>query len=192
MAFELPKLPYAIDALAPHISKETLEYHHGKHHAAYVKKLNELVAGTKFERIPLEEIVRTADGSIFNNAAQHWNHSFYWQCMKPGGGDEPSGALADAIRNSFGNFQNFRGEFSKAAAGHFGSGWAWLVRTSDGSLRVEATHDAENPLVHRRHPLLTCDVWEHAYYIDYRNDRAKYVEAFWQLVNWEFVASNLR
>lgn len=193
MAFELPKLPYAMDALAPHISAETLEFHHGKHHAAYVNNLNNLVKGTRFEHMSLDQIVKSAEaGPVFNNAAQHWNHSFYWLSMKSAGGGEPAGALAEGIRKAFGDFLSFKKKFTEAAVGHFGSGWAWLVRNADGSVAVESTHDADNPLRHNQKPLLTCDVWEHAYYIDYRNARAKYVEAFWNIVNWDFAAANLK
>ncbi len=193
MAFELPKLPYAMDALAPHISAETLEYHHGKHHAAYVNNLNNLVKGSKFEGSSLEEIVKGAGpGGLFNNAAQHFNHSFYWNSLKPRGGGEPGGALGDAIQKAFGDFKSFREKFTAAATGHFGSGWAWLVKNADGSLAVESTHDADTPIAHGRKPLLTCDVWEHAYYIDYRNARAAYLDAFWKIVNWGFAAENMK
>jgi len=193
MAFELPKLPYAKNALAPYLSEETLEYHYGKHHAAYVKKLNELIANTKFANMPLEEIIRTADqGPVFNNAAQHWNHSFYWNCLAPKAGGAPSGALAAAIERNFKSFEDFTKEFSEAAVETFGSGWAWMVQRKDGSLAIEKASNAENPLVRNERPLLCCDVWEHAYYIDYRNERPKYVEAFWHLVNWQFVASNMK
>jgi Fe-Mn family superoxide dismutase len=193
MAFTLPPLPYAKDALAPHISAETLEFHHGKHHAAYVKKLNELVEGTKFADMELEKIIKTAGpGPVFNNAAQHWNHSFYWNCMKPKGGGEPSGQLADSIRKAFGGFKEFKEKFSEAAVTQFGSGWAWLVKGSDGSLAIEKTPNADTPIMHDKPTLLTCDVWEHAYYIDYRNARPTYVEAFWNVVNWDFVASNMK
>jgi superoxide dismutase, Fe-Mn family len=193
MAFELPKLPYAKNALAPYLSEETLEYHYGKHHAAYVKKLNELIANTKFVNMPLEEIIKTADrGPIFNNAAQHWNHSFYWNCLAPKGAGEPGGALATAIERDFKSFKEFTKEFSEAAIEEFGSGWAWLVQRRDGSLAIEKASNADNPLVRNERPLLACDVWEHAYYIDYRNARPKYVEAFWHVVNWNFVASNMK
>jgi superoxide dismutase, Fe-Mn family len=192
MAFELPKLPYAKNALAPHISEETLEFHHGKHHAAYVAKLNELVANTKFANMPLEEIVRTSEGAIFNNAGQHWNHSFYWNCMAPKAGGSPSGALAAAIDKHCKSFEQFKKDFGEAAVGQFGSGWAWLVQKNDGSLAIEKTSNAENPMTRGLRPLLTCDVWEHAYYIDYRNARAKYVESWWNVVNWQFVASNMK
>jgi superoxide dismutase, Fe-Mn family len=193
MAFELPKLPYPQSALAPHISRETLEYHYGKHHAAYVKKLNELIAKTDFAEMALEEIIRRAEkGPIFNNAAQHWNHSFYWRCLSPEGGGEPKGDLKLAIDRYFNSFTEFAKEFSHSAIEQFGSGWAWLVQKNDGSLTIAATSNAENPVTGDERALLTCDVWEHAYYVDYRNDRAKYVEAFWNVVNWEFVASNMK
>ena len=193
MAHELPNLPYAHDALAPHISKETLEFHHDKHHATYVTNLNNLVKGGKFENQSLEQIVKEAgSGPIFNNAAQHFNHSFYWNSLKPRGGGQPGGRLADAIKKSCGDFEAFKKKFTETAVGHFGSGWAWLVQNPDGSLAIEGGHDADNPLVHNKRPILTCDVWEHAYYIDYRNARAKYVEAFWNIVNWEFAESNLK
>ncbi len=192
MAFELPQLPYAMDALAPYISKETLEFHHDKHHAAYVNRLNELIKGTNHERQSLEEIIRTSEGALFNQAGQHFNHSFYWKCMAPKAGGEAKGPVADAIGKAFGDFGAFKKQFSDIAAGHFGSGWAWLIRDKDGSLKVVATHDAGTPVAQGQTPLLTCDVWEHAYYIDYRNARAKYVEAFWNLINWEFVNQNLK
>jgi len=193
MAFELPPLPYAKNALAPHLSEETLEYHYGKHHAAYVAKLNELVANTKFAAMPLEEIVKSADkGPLFNNAAQHWNHSFYWNCLAPKAGGTPDGDLAAAIKRDFKSFEDFVAQFGNAAVSQFGSGWAWLVRKNDGSLAIESSANAENPLTRNLHPLLVCDVWEHAYYIDYRNARAKYVEAFWKVVNWKFVAANMK
>jgi Fe-Mn family superoxide dismutase len=193
MAFELPNLPYAMDALAPHISRETLEFHHGKHHATYVTNLNNLIKGTKFENSSLDEIIKNAGpGGLFNNAAQHFNHSFYWTSLKPRGGGQPGGQLGDAVKKAFGDFEAFKKKFTDAAVTHFGSGWAWLVKNSDGSIAVEATHDADNPVAHGKKPLLTCDVWEHAYYIDYRNARAKYVEAFWNIVNWEFAESNLK
>jgi Fe-Mn family superoxide dismutase len=188
MKFELPELPYPKNALEPHISAETLEYHHGKHHAAYVSKLHDLIKGSTAEK-SLEEIIKSAGpGPLFNNAAQHWNHSFYWNCMKPGGG-KPKGAVADAINRSFGDFDSFLKQFSEAAAGHFGSGWAWLVL--DGrALKIETTHDADLPLAHGRIAVMTCDVWEHAYYIDYRNARAKYLESFLKVVNWDFANAN--
>ncbi len=194
MAFTLPNLPYAIDALAPHISKETLEFHHGKHHAAYINVLNDVIKGTKHENQSLEEIVKTADpGRLFNQAAQSWNHGFYWTSMKPNGGGAPTGKLADAINKAFGDFDSFKKKFQETAVGHFGSGWAWLVQNADGSLAIDQTHDADSPIKHGKTALITCDVWEHAYYIDYRNLRAKYVETFLNsLVNWDFAASNLK
>ncbi len=191
MAHELPPLPYGLGALEPHISTETLEFHYGKHHAGYVAKLNGLIPGTEFENATLEETIRGASGGIFNNAAQVWNHSFYWNCMHPEGGGEPPPVLAKALEQSFGSVEDFRQQFSAAATGHFGSGWAWLVRKADASLAVTQTSNAGCPLASGDVPLLTCDVWEHAYYIDYRNARAKYVEAFWNIVNWNFVAKHL-
>ncbi|HET7395570.1 MAG TPA: Fe-Mn family superoxide dismutase [Gammaproteobacteria bacterium] len=191
MTHQLPTLPYAMDALAPHISKETLEFHYGKHHKAYVDKLNALIPGTEFEKATLEDIVKKAKGGMFNQAAQIWNHTFYWHSLSPKGGGEPSGKLADAIKQSFGSFEAFKKEFSDKAAGQFGSGWAWLVRKGDGKLAVVQTGNADTPLTGSDRPLLTCDVWEHAYYIDYRNARPKYIEAWWKLVNWEFAAKNL-
>jgi superoxide dismutase, Fe-Mn family len=191
MPFELPALPWAEDALAPHISAETIQYHYGKHHAAYVANLNKLTTDTDFADASLEEIILKADGGIFNNAAQVWNHSFYWNCLSPNGGNEPQGALADAINSKWGDFKTFRDEFSNAAATRFGSGWAWLVLTSDGQLDIVSTANADNPMTDGLIPLLTCDVWEHAYYIDTRNSRPQYIENFWKLVNWEFVTENL-
>lgn len=189
MAFELPQLPYELDALAPHISKETLEYHYGKHHQTYVTNLNNLVAGTDMADQSLEDIIMKAEGGVFNNAAQVWNHSFYWNCLSPNGGGEPSGALADAINARFGSFAQFKEEFSKTAITTFGSGWAWLVKKADGQLDLVSTSNAGTPMTQGQTALLTCDVWEHAYYIDYRNARPQYVEHFWALINWEFVAS---
>lgn len=189
--FKLPELPYAHSSLAPYISAETLHYHHDKHHAAYVKKLNELVQGTKYAAMPLEEVIKTSgEGPLFNNAAQDWNHSFYWKCMSPNAGGEPTGRLADRLKKNFGDFATFKKQFAEAAMGQFGSGWAWLVKQPDGSLAVEKTSNADLPLVHGRHALLTCNVWEHAYYLDYQNERAKYVEGFWHVVNWNWVATN--
>jgi superoxide dismutase, Fe-Mn family len=187
----LPPLPYAKNALAPIISAETLEYHYGKHHQAYVDNLNKLAPGTEFAEAPLEQIILKAQGPIFNNAAQVWNHTFYWQGLKPQGGGEPTGPLAEAIKSSFKSFLDFRQQFSQAAVGQFGSGWGWLVKKKDGQLAIVATGNAGNPMTAGDKPLLTCDVWEHAYYIDYRNARAKYVEQFWSLVNWDFVAKNM-
>jgi Fe-Mn family superoxide dismutase len=190
MSFELPPMPYAKNALEPFISEETLDYHYGKHHQAYVTNLNNLVPGSEFEGLSLEEIVRTSSGGIFNNAAQVWNHTFYWNCMKPNGGGQPTGALADAIDQCFGSFGKFKEEFSQCAVTTFGSGWAWLVKNDDGSLALVSTSNAGCPLTSNQIPLLTCDVWEHAYYIVYRNARPKYVEDFWNVVNWDFVAAN--
>ncbi|MGY3896872.1 superoxide dismutase [Fe] [Aeromonas enterica] len=192
MAFELPALPYAINALEPHISQETLEYHHGKHHNTYVVNLNNLVPGTEFEGKSLEEIIKTSTGGIFNNAAQIWNHTFYWHCLSPNGGNEPTGALADAINKAFGSFAEFKDAFTRSAIGNFGSSWTWLVKKADGSLAIVNTSNAGCPLTEAgTTPLLTVDLWEHAYYIDFRNLRPKYMETFWTLVNWEFVAKNL-
>ena len=189
MVHELPALPYALDALAPTISKETLEYHYGKHHQAYVTNLNNLIPGTEFENLSLEEIVKKSSGGIFNNAAQVWNHTFYWNCLSPNGGGEPTGALADAINAKWGSVAAFKEALSKSAVGNFGSGWTWLVKKADGSLDIVNTSNAATPLTTSDKPLLTVDVWEHAYYVDYRNARPKYVESFWSLVNWEFVAA---
>ena len=186
----LPPLPYPVDALAPHISKETLEYHYGKHHRAYVDKLNELITGSEYERTPLEEIIKTAKGAVFNNAAQAWNHTFYWNSLAPNGGGEPNGALAQAVDKKFGSLAKFKEKFSEAAIGVFGSGWTWLVAESDGSLAIRTTSNAQTPLTVGARPLLTCDVWEHAYYIDRRNSRPEYLKAFWAVVNWKFAARN--
>ena len=191
MEHKLPALPYAIDALAPHYSQETLEYHHGKHHKAYVDKLNELQKGTEFENMELEAIIKKAQGGIFNQAAQIWNHTFFWNCMKPQGGGEPAGALAAAISKKWGSFADFRKAFAASAAGNFGSGWTWLVKKADGSVDIVNTSNAGNPMTAGDKPLLTVDVWEHAYYIDYRNARPKFVEAFFdKLVNWDFAGKN--
>ncbi len=190
MAIELPALPYAKDALAPHISEETLEFHYGKHHQTYVTNLNNLIAGTSFEDAALESIVMRSEGGMFNNAAQIWNHTFYWNSLSPNGGGEPTGALADAIVSTFGSFDGFKAEFTKCAVTTFGSGWAWLVKNPDGSIGLVSTSNAGCPLTEGQTPLLTCDVWEHAYYIDYRNARPKYLEAFWALVNWDFASAN--
>ena len=191
MAFTLPPLPYALDALAPTISKETLEFHYGKHHQAYVTNLNNLVAGTEFESASLEDVVKKSSGGIFNNAAQIWNHTFYWNSLSPNGGGQPSGALLDAINAKWGSVDAFKEAFNKSAAGNFGSGWTWLVKKADGSLDIVNTSNAATPLTTSDVPLLTCDVWEHAYYIDYRNARPKYLESFWAIVNWDFAAANL-
>lgn len=191
MAIELPPLPYEMDALQPHISRETLEYHYGKHHKAYVDNLNNLIPNTEFANKDLEHIILHANGPIFNNAAQVWNHTFYWHCLSPNGGGEPTGKLAEMIQKAFGSFAQFKEQFSKTAITTFGSGWAWLVQKTDGSLDIVSTSNAQTPMTSQQKALLTCDVWEHAYYIDYRNARPKYVEHFWNLVNWEFVAACL-
>jgi Fe-Mn family superoxide dismutase len=192
MAIELPPLPYPRDALQPHISSETLDYHYGKHHQAYVDNLNKQIAGTEFADLPLEEIVRKSSGGMFNNAAQVWNHTFYWNCLSPSGGGEPSGKLADAINKAFGSFEQFKEQFSQTAITTFGSGWGWLVQRPDGNLALVSTSNAATPITGNDTPLLTCDVWEHAYYVDYRNARPKYVEAFWKLINWEFASGQMR
>ena len=191
MEHSLPPLPYALDALAPHISKETLEFHYGKHHQTYVTNLNNLVKGGEFESATLEEIVKKASGGIFNNAAQVWNHSFYWNSLKPQGGGAPTGTLAAAIDKKWGSLDEFKKAFQASALGNFGSGWTWLVKKMDGSVDIANTGNAATPLTGADRPLLTCDVWEHAYYIDYRNARAKYLDAYWNLVNWDFAAKNL-
>ena len=191
MEHKLPALPYEKNALEPHISAETLEYHYGKHHQTYVTNLNKMISGTEYESLSLEDIVKKASGGVFNNAAQIWNHTFYWHCLSPDGGGSPSGKVGDAINKTFGSFDKFKEQFSQAAVTTFGSGWAWLVRNSDGSLAITSTSNAGTPMTEGKKALLTCDVWEHAYYIDYRNKRPDYVAAFWNLVNWDFVASNL-
>lgn len=190
MAFQLPELPFERDALEPHISKETLDYHYGKHHHTYVVKLNGLVEGTDQENKSLEEIIKTSEGGVFNNAAQVWNHTFYWQCLSPNGGGKPTGELADAIDQTFGSFDEFVTKFSDMAVNNFGSSWTWLVKNSDGSLEIVNTSNAGTPMTNGQKALLTCDLWEHAYYIDYRNVRPDYLKAFWALANWEFVADN--
>jgi Fe-Mn family superoxide dismutase len=191
MAFELPALPYAKDALEPHISAETLDFHHGKHHNAYLTKLNELVPGSEFEGKSLEDIIKTSNGVLFNQAAQVWNHTFYWNSLSPNGGGAPTGELAAAIDKAFGSFEEFKTAFNGKAVGNFGSGWTWLVKNADGSLEIVNTDDADTPIAREgQTPLFTADVWEHAYYIDYRNARPKYLEGFWNLVNWEFAAAN--
>ena len=192
MAIELPPLPYEKNALEPNISAETLEFHHGKHHQAYVTNLNNLIKGTEFESAALEDIIKKSSGGVFNNAAQIWNHTFYWHSMRSQKKDNaPAGKLADAIGKAFGSFDKFKEEFSKSAVGNFGSGWTWLVQRPDGSLGIVNTSNAATPITGSDKPLFTIDVWEHAYYIDYRNARPKYVESFWDLVNWEFAAKNL-
>lgn len=194
MPISFPELPYAKDALKPHISPETLEYHYGKHHKTYVDNLNGLIKGTDMDNMSLEEIIKKATpGPLFNNEAQVWNHTFYWHCLSPKGGGEPTGALAEAINKSFGDFKTFKEKFQDTAIKTFGSGWAWLVKKSDGTLAIESTSNAATPLTDAsKKSLLTCDVWEHAYYIDYRNSRPNYMAAFWNLVNWEFVDKNMK
>ncbi|UCD63702.1 MAG: superoxide dismutase [Fe] [Candidatus Zixiibacteriota bacterium] len=191
MIHELPQLPFPKDGLAPLISPETLDYHYGKHHQAYVNNLNKLISGTEFEAQSLEDIIRKSSGNIFNNSAQVFNHTFYWNCLTPGGGGEPSGELAQAIADTFGDFDTFKSVFTDSAVTLFGSGWVWLIQKADGSLDILAGSNACCAVAEGYTALLTCDVWEHAYYIDYRNARPKYVEAFWKLVNWNFVAGNL-
>lgn len=191
MSFELPALPYEKNALEPYISAETLEYHYGKHHNAYVVNLNNLVKGSEFEGKSLVDIIKTSTAAVFNNAAQVWNHTFYWHCLSPKGGNEPVGVVADAINKSFGSFAAFKEQFTDAAVKNFGSGWTWLVKKPDGALAIVNTSNAGTPLTSSDTPLLTVDVWEHAYYIDYRNMRPKYLENFWSLVNWAFVEKNL-
>ena len=196
MPFILPELPYAKDALAPVISAETIEYHYGKHHQTYVTNLNNLLPGSAYEGLGLDEIVRLSHGKpsekpVFNNAAQVWNHTFYWNSLSPTGGGEPKGGIAAAIDKSFGSFQDFKEKFSKAALTQFGSGWAWVVKNDDGSLVIEQTANADTPMATGKRCVLTIDVWEHAYYVDYRNARPKYIEEFWKVVNWDFASSNL-
>ena len=190
MTHQLPPLPYEKTALEPFITAETLDYHYGKHHQAYVTNLNNLIPGTEFENLSLEEIIQKSSGGIFNNAAQVWNHTFYWNSLKPNGGGQPTGALAEALNKTFGSFEKFKEEFTKCAVTTFGSGWAWLVKNADGSLALVSTSNAATPLTNGQKPLLTIDVWEHAYYIVYRNARPKYVEDFWNFVNWDFAAAN--
>ncbi len=191
MEHKLPPLPYAMDALAPNVSKETLEYHYGKHHQTYVTNLNNLIKGTEFEEAKLEDIVKKSSGGIFNNSAQVWNHTFYWNSLSPTGGGDATGAVGDAIKAKWGDFATFKEAFTKAAIGQFGSGWAWLVKKGD-SIDIVTTGNADTPLKGSDTALLTCDVWEHAYYIDYRNARPKYMEAYWKIVNWDFASKNLR
>lgn len=191
MSFELPALPYEKNALEPHISAETLEYHYGKHHQTYVDKLNGLVEGSEFAGKSLEEIVKTSSGGVFNNAAQIWNHTFYWHCLSPNGGGKPTGALAEAIDKKWGSFDKFKEAFTTSAVNNFGSSWTWLVKTKDGGVDIVNTSNAATPVTDENIvPVLTVDLWEHAYYIDYRNARPKYMDAFWSLVNWEFASKN--
>jgi len=189
MTHELPPLPYEKNALEPVISQETLEYHYGKHHQTYVNNLNNLIPGTEFADMPLEDIVRKSSGGVFNNAAQVWNHTFYWHCLSPNGGGAPGGELAAAIDKACGSFDEFKKQFAQSAASNFGSGWTWLVRNDDGSVEIMNTSNAGTPMTSGKQALLTVDVWEHAYYIDYRNARPKYLEAIWKLINWDFVTS---
>ncbi len=191
MEHKLTPLPYSMEALEPTISRETLEYHYGKHHQTYVTNLNKLIIDTEFVDMSLEEIIMKSSDGIFNNAAQVFNHTFYWNCLAPNAGGEPKGKIAEAINHEFGSFDSFKEKFSQKAITTFGSGWAWLVKNKDGKLEIVSTSNAGNPLTDGKKPLLTCDVWEHAYYIDYRNARPKYVEKYWDLVNWDFVSSNL-
>jgi Fe-Mn family superoxide dismutase len=191
MEHTLPPLPYAKDALQPHISAETLEYHYGKHHQTYVTNLNNMIKGTDFENMSLEEIIKKSSGGVFNNSAQVWNHTFFWNCMTPNGAGAPSGKVADAINAKWGSFDKFKEEFNKAALGNFGSGWTWLVQKTDGSVDIVNTSNAGTPLTTSDKALLTADVWEHAYYIDYRNARAKFLEAFWNVANWDFANQNM-
>ena len=192
MTFTLPPLPYPMDALAPAISQETLEYHYGKHHQAYVTNLNKLITDTPFDTMTLDTIIMKSSGGVFNNAAQVWNHTFYWHCLSPQGGGEPTGELAEKINRTFGSFTSFKEQFTQTALTTFGSGWAWLVQESTGQLKIISTSNAGTPMKDGLKALLTCDVWEHAYYIDYRNARPSYLDAFWKLVNWAFVADTLR
>ena len=190
MEHKLPVLDYAFDGLEPHLSKETIEFHYGKHHQTYLNNLNNAIKGTEFENLSLEEIIKKSSGALFNSSAQVWNHSFYWKCLSPNGGGEPSGHLLDAIVKKWGSFDNFKKEFNALAISVFGSGWAWLVKNNHGELELVSTSNAQTPLTTSHKALLTCDVWEHAYYIDYRNVRATYLEAFWKIVNWDFVTKN--
>jgi Fe-Mn family superoxide dismutase len=188
MTFALPKLPYELDALSPNIEKQTLEFHYGKHHKKYVDKTNDLIKGTKFENATLEDIIREADGGIFNNGAQVWNHTFYFYTFAPAGAEEPSGGLADAIKSSFGSFGEFKDKYAAASTSLFGSGWTWLVKKDDGSLDIVQKSNAGNPLRDGLNPLLTCDVWEHAYYLDYQNRRPDYIKAFWNIIDWDVIS----
>jgi superoxide dismutase, Fe-Mn family len=191
MEHKLPELPYSKEALAPHISAETMEYHYGKHHKSYVTKLNKLIKGTKFENMELVEIIKNAEADIFNNAAQTWNHSFFWNCLSPKGGGYPGGKIIELINKKWESFDKFKETFTKSATSNFGSGWTWLVQNQQGEVEIISTSNADNPIKHDLKALLTIDVWEHAYYIDYRNARADFVEAYWNLVNWDFVNQNI-
>ena len=192
MSFILPELPFDINALNPHISPETLEYHHGKHHAAYVTNLNNLIQGTEFEGMALEDIIKKSQAGVFNNAAQTYNHTFFWNCLSPNGGGAPKGLIADEINKAFGSFDDFKTKFSNSAATLFGAGWAWLVQKADGKLEIVQKSNAGTPLTDGDKPIITLDVWEHAYYIDYRNARPKFIEHFWELINWDFANKNLQ
>jgi len=192
MTHTLPKLPYAMDALQPFISQETLEYHYGKHHQTYVNNLNNLIKDTEFADASLEDIILKSNGGLFNNAAQVWNHTFYWNCLTPKSAREPSGPLADDIIKTFGSFDEFKKRFTQISIGTFGSGWGWLIKNAQGNLEIVSTSNAGTPMTQQQKALLTCDVWEHAYYIDYRNARPTYLEKFWEIVNWDFVAENLK
>lgn len=192
MTFTLPELPYSKEALAPHMSQETLEYHHGKHHNAYVNNLNNLIKGTKYENMTLEEIILSSEGPVFNNSAQIWNHTFFWNSLSPKGGGEPTGKALEAITKEWGSFEKFKEEFTKSAIANFGAGWTWLVKNKDGKLAIVNTSNAQTPITTGAIPLLTVDVWEHAYYIDYRNERPKFINGFWALANWDFVNANLK
>jgi superoxide dismutase, Fe-Mn family len=191
MEHKLPELPYPKDALQPHISAETLEYHHGKHHNAYVTNLNNLIKGTKFENMSLEEIIMSSEGGIFNNSAQVWNHTFFWNCLSPKGGGAATGKINDMINKKWGSFDKFKEEFAKAATTNFGSGWTWLIQNKAGDVEIFNTSNAQSPMTSGHKALMTLDVWEHAYYIDYRNSRPNFINAFWNLVNWDFVNKNL-
>lgn len=192
MSFTLPELPYAKTALAPHMSEETLNYHHGKHHNTYVTNLNNLIPGTKFEKMSLEEIILSSEGGIFNNAAQIWNHTFFWNSLAPNAGGNPTGKVATLINEAWGSFDAFKEAFTKSALGNFGSGWTWLVQNAEGKLEIVNTSNAATPLTNKLNPILTLDVWEHAYYIDFRNVRADFIKGFWSLANWDFANKNLK
>ncbi len=191
MAFSLPELPFPKDALAPHISAETLDYHYGKHHNAYVTKLNAAIEGTEYAEMSLEDIIKKSEGGLFNNAAQVYNHTFYWNCLSPNGGGNPTGKIAEVINQKWGSFDSFKEAFTKSAATNFGSGWTWLVKDNSGNFDIVNTNDAGCPITNNQTPILTIDVWEHAYYVDYRNSRPDYIGAFWNLVNWDFANNNL-
>ena len=192
MTFTLPELPFAKESLAPHMSPETLDYHHGKHHNAYVNNLNNLIKGTKYENMSLEEIIMSSEGPVFNNAAQIWNHTFFWNSLSPKGGGEANGKALEAITKEWGSFEKFKEEFTKSAVSNFGAGWTWLVKNKDGKLAIVNTSNAQTPITTGATALLTVDVWEHAYYIDYRNERPKFINGFWALANWDFVNANLK